>query len=211
MNETMNRATRRAAGMKKPSIKITNRIDVVPMEHIESFWKYEIASEGKWASDVPVMVLQPEIDRGPADRIWFDRTLERLWETRRRKGTIPMVIGGAHQMAIDVGLVDIVVFFQMPGGVVPSQEEHFDQMLIENLRHVELACSGAFHDQMILATAFHRFHSNGSRLFHYHNVIFGLRQEIRDGMDLLGPLDMDPLVKALAKGGPLNIIGRIRQ
>jgi hypothetical protein len=29
-------------------------------------------------------------------------------------------------------------------------------------------------------------------IFHFHNLIFGLRQEARGDMDILGPLDIDP-------------------
>jgi hypothetical protein len=208
MNEVMNRAARRAAGIKKPMIKVTNRIAVVPMEHIETYWAHEIASEGKWASNVPVIIIQPAIDRGRAESHWFDRTLERMWETRRRKGTLPITIGGN---VIDVGLVDITVFFEMPAGVLPRREEEYEYLLTENMRHFDLVCSGAFNDQMILATVLHSYHSNGSRLIHCHNLIFGLRQEVRGDVDILGPLDMEPLLKTLAEDGPLNVIGGVRQ
>ena len=32
---------------------------------------------------------------------------------------------------------------------------------------------------MIIAVAPHIYHSNGTYLYHYHNLIFGLRQEVR--------------------------------
>ncbi len=79
--------------------------------------------------------------------------------------------------------------------------------MLENALHFDSVCAGAVHDQMILANAQHRFHSNGTPLFHCHNLIFGMRHEVRGDMDILGPLDMDPLLKALAKSGPLRIIG----
>ena len=50
-----------------------------------------------------------------------------------------------------------------------------------------------------------------SPLFHYHNLIFGLRQEVRGDMDILGPLDMEPLLEALSKSGPLAFIGGMKQ
>ena len=83
--------------------------------------------------------------------------------------------------------------------------------MAENFRHFDAVCAGALHDQMIIASVPHVFHSNGSVLFHYHNLIFGLRQEVRGDMDILGPLDMDPLLKALSRSGPIGIIGGMKQ
>lgn len=50
MAEEMNRAAHRAAGLVRVNVKVTNRTDVVPMEHVETFFRYEIASEGKWSA-----------------------------------------------------------------------------------------------------------------------------------------------------------------
>jgi hypothetical protein len=208
----MNRAARRAAGMKKSGISVRNRVAVVPMEHTESYLTHEILNEGRWASDKHLIILQPPIDRGRADADWVATTLERMWETRRRKGTLPMkvAIGNGEDVEIDVGLIDVTVFFQMPPGVpaaIPAREEDWDLTLTENLRHLDSVCAGALHDQMILATTPHRFHSDGSPLLHYHNLILGMRQEVRGDMDMLGPLDMEPLLKALGKSGPVSVIG----
>ena len=69
MAEVMNRAARRAAaaGKTQPIIRVTNRVDVVPMEHVETFFKYEIASEGRWRSDVPLIIIRPDHEAGEAD------------------------------------------------------------------------------------------------------------------------------------------------
>jgi hypothetical protein len=40
----------------------------------------------------------------------------------------------------------------------------------ENFRHFDSVCAGALHDQMIIATVLHLFHSNGSPLLHDHNL-----------------------------------------
>jgi hypothetical protein len=221
MADVMNRAARRAAGIHKagkeePTITVTDRVDVVPMDHVETFFRYEIASEGKWRSDVPVIILRPDHDKGLADSSWFPKTLDRMREARRRKGTIPtkINIGEGRAIEIDVGLVDVTVFFQiMPGNklVDPRTPEESDKLFHENLIHLDKVCGDSLHDQMIIAIAQHLYHSNGSLLFHYHNVIFGLRQEARGDMDILGPLDMDPLLKALSRSGPLNVIGGMKQ
>ncbi len=153
MAEVLNRAARRAAGMHKaaPTIRVSNRIDVVPMEHIETFYRYEIASEGKWRSDVPVIIIRPDRDKGEADADWFPDTLTCMREARQRKGRETASVCG---MEIDVGLVDIIVFFQiMPGcGVVrPRTQEESDKLLRENLVHVDKLCGDALHDQMVIA------------------------------------------------------------
>jgi hypothetical protein len=221
MAEVMNRAARRAAGMgrtgkAKVTVKVSNRIDVVPMEHVETYFRHEIASEGKWASGRVPMIIRPTVDAGRTDGNWFPMTLERMRETRRRKGTLPVSIGqdGGSDMQIDVGLVDVIVFFEMPPDIPPSlptTREEFDMAFTENFRRFDSVCAGALHDQMIVASVPHFFHSNGSPLFHYHNLIFGLRQEVRGDMDILGPLDMEPFLKALSKSGPLSFIGGMKQ
>jgi hypothetical protein len=213
MADMMNRAARRAARMHKaaPIIRVSNRIDVVPMEHVESFYQYEIAREGKWRSDVPLIIIRPDHEKGEADDAWFPRTLARMREARQRKGSQTLSLSGTE---VDVGLVDIAVFFQlMPGNgfVRPRTREESDKLLRENLVHVDKICGDAIHDQMIIAIAPHIYHSNGTLLYHYHNLIFGLRQEVRGEMDLLAPLDMDPLLKTLSKSGPLSVIGGTRQ
>ena len=215
MAEVMNRAARRAAGFRKVAVPVRNQIHVVPMEHVESYFTHEIASEGKWRSNATILIIQPKEDAGKAPSDWFTRTLERMRESRVRKGTIPLTIDvGGVATEIDIGLVDIVVFFQIPPGNVPallksnSEPERFFQ---ENLRHVDLLCKGTLHDQMIMAASPHFYRSDGSILFHCHNVIFGLRQEIRGDIDILAPLDFDPLLKALAKTGPLRVLGGMKQ
>ena len=222
MTEVMNRAARRAAGMAKAvkpsgSVRVSNRVDVVPMEHIETYYAHEIIREGKWGSNRKPIIVRPHEDVAKmADSHWFSKTLDRMRQTRRRKGTLPTTVdlGGGETLMLDVGLVDVTVFFQMPPGQPPllprTQEEH-SKAMAENFRHFDAVCAGALHDQMIIASVPHVFHSNGSVLFHYHNLIFGLRQEVRGDMDILGPLDMDPLLKALSRSGPLSIIGGMKQ
>jgi hypothetical protein len=208
------RNNRRAAATGRPTVRVSNRIDVIPMEYVESYYAHEIASEGKWAANVSVVIIQPEIDRGKADSGWFHKTLSRMREARRRRGTIPVRIGPeeAGNTELDVGLVDVTVFFEMPDSMsgLPGSRDELDRLLTENLQHFDSVCAGALHDQMVIAIAPHRFHSNGSHLFHYHNLILGLRQEVRGGMDILGPLDMDPLLKTLSRTGPLRIIGGMK-
>ena len=59
----MPHAGRRALARLQPTIRVTNRVDVVPMEHVQTFFNYEIAREGKWRDDVPVIIM-PSRTRG---------------------------------------------------------------------------------------------------------------------------------------------------
>lgn len=66
MAEVRNRATLRAAGLGKerPTLLVTDRASVVPMEHVESYYNDEIAREGRWRGGVPLVILRPKADRG---------------------------------------------------------------------------------------------------------------------------------------------------
>jgi len=213
MAEMMNRAARRAAGKDKaePIIQVTHRVDVVPMEHMQTFFKYEIAREGKWRNDVPLLILRPTHDAGLADSGWFPKTLVRMREVRQRKDAVPLSIDG---MEIDIGLIDIIVFFEiMPGNkrVHPGTPEDIDTLLDENFTYLDKVCGDTVYDQMIIALAPHFCHSDGSYLCHYHNLIFNLRQEARGEFDALGVLDLEPLLNALSRSGGLHVIEGVKQ
>jgi hypothetical protein len=216
MAEVMNRAARRAAGIRKASVRVYTHIDVVPMEHVETYFTYEIASEGKWRSNVPLIIIRPPVDSGHMPEGWFQRTLDRMHETRARKGTQPatMKIGGVR-FELDVGLVDVVVFFQTAAAdlaLLRNTPGEMERIMKENFRQFDQLCQGDLHDQMIIVSAIHRYQTDGTALFHIHNLIFGLRQEVRGDMDILEPLDMNPLLKTLTeRGGPMNLIGGVKQ
>lgn len=212
MNRAARRRAERQAGKTKITVRVRNQVAIVPMQHVETYFSHKIAREGQWAGDRELILIRPAVDVGRVDGDWFPRTLERMRETRQRKGTIPIkieIVGGAD-LEVDVGLIDISVFFEMPPGIPPSlptTRAEFDKSFTENFRHFDSVCAGGLDDQMIVGTAMHRFHSDGSPLLHYHNLIFGLRQEVRGDLDILGPLDMDPLLQKLAKSGPLSVVG----
>jgi hypothetical protein len=220
MAKVMNRAARRAAGKGRayePQIKVqvSNRIAVVPMAHVETYVEHEILREGSWGSRRRLIILRPPEDVGLASGDWWPTQLERMRETRRRKGTLPIEVdlGAGQVLELDVGLVDVTVSFDMPPCLpaMPATRDDYDRTLTENLHHFDAVCAGALHDQMIVATVPHVFRPDGSRLLHYHNLIFGLRQEVRGDLDILGPLDLEPLLKALAQTGPLSIMGGMKQ
>jgi hypothetical protein len=218
MGEARRRAAQHAAGTNPPAgkLKVSNRIDVVPMDTVESYLKHEIVSEGRWRSGVPLVIVRPAADRGLADSQWLPEMVTHMRETRRRYGPIPFTLGLGETGGIDldIGLIDIIVFFEYSGSkafVRPETQAESDRLLHENLRHIDMLCADALHDQMVIAIAPHVYHSNGSLLYHYHNLIFGLRHEARGDMDVFGTLDLEPLMKKLSASGPLRIVGGMRQ
>ncbi len=117
---------------------------------------------------------------------------------------------------IDVGLLDVIVSFRiMPGNklVLSSTEEERNKLrFVKTLSTLTSVCGDALHDQMIMAMAIpHIYRSDGELLFHIHNLIFGLRQEVRGDMDILGPLDLEPVMKVLSRSGGLDFIGGVKR
>ena len=114
------------------------------MEHVETYFTYEIASEGQWRSNVPLIILRPPEDSGKVPDGWFARTLDRMRETRARKGTLPITMkAGGIATEIDVGLVDIVVFFQMAADNIPilrNSPGEAERVMQENFRQFEHLC-----------------------------------------------------------------------
>jgi regulator of sirC expression with transglutaminase-like and TPR domain len=210
MDEVITLAARQVAG-EPEDVEVSHRITVVPMKHIDAYLQHEIINEGKWATGRQPIILYPAKDTGLADNRWLSTTIERMHEARRRLGTPPSTIptGEGDAITIDIGLVDVTVFFQMPLGRPPClpPKAQYKKAFEENYRHFLAFCGGTLHDQMIIAACMHVFHADGWPLLHYHNLIFGLRQNVRGDMNiLLSPLDLDPLLKVLAKSGPLSII-----
>jgi regulator of sirC expression with transglutaminase-like and TPR domain len=222
MVEVMNWAAQQKASKHKAdnspvAVHVSHRTTVVPMDHVENYLQHEFINEGKWAAGGQPIIIQLPADSKMADNRWLTTTLEKMRETRRRIGTLPTMIQTSEGEAIpvDVGLLDITVFFQMPLGLppgLPSAKDQYEAAFQHNLRCFRAICVGALHDRMILAACMHVFHADGWPLLHFHNLIFGLQQEIRGDMNiLLAPLDMNPTLKALSKTGPVSIIGRRHQ
>jgi hypothetical protein len=77
--------------------------------------------------------------------------------------------GKDKDVQIDVGLVDITVFFHVPPGIsptLPTTPEERHRACEENFRHFDSVCSGGLHDQMIIASVAHLFDSDGTPSFH---------------------------------------------
>lgn len=85
MAEMMNHPARQAARTTTVTVRVHNQVAVVPIEHAETYYAHEIASEGPWSSGHVPIIIRPTVDAGQAKDHWFSMTLERMRETRRRK------------------------------------------------------------------------------------------------------------------------------
>jgi hypothetical protein len=116
MVEVMNRAARRAARKAQPAIE--TGIYIVPLEFTEAYYHAQVAQEGMWNPDPPVIVTRPKEEFGRADEVWLQRTLAQMRRVRE-PGTNRYVFPGESGRAdtdIDIGLIDLQVYFNGRAG-----------------------------------------------------------------------------------------------
>jgi hypothetical protein len=175
---------------------------VVPLAVTRSYFRTEIASEGFHRSGCVPLVLCPRAEVGEATPEWVENLFAEMDEVRQTGSPAPVSIPelGAEGRDIDVGLVDIPITFEGPLPLVASNlERRHSEFLDTNLRYLDGLFSGALHDQMILVNVLHAVRPDGTPSLHYHNLVFGLRKEIREDRTLIGPLDLGPLLGALGR------------
>jgi hypothetical protein len=204
MAEVMNRAARRAA--KAAGSPVETGIYIVPMEHVEEYYYTQIAREGIWNDDPPVIVHRPVKQRQMfrADDAWLRHTLSQMREVRKGgtyRYVFPSEREGGQELDIDIGLIDVEVYFPAYAG-----RRSGSPMTDENFREADRLCGRQLHAQMVMATAVHQFRPDGSYTLHYHNLIFALRKQVEPD-EHIGTLDLLPLVKALGAGRKVNIVG----
>ena len=200
MTEVMNRTVRRAARPKGDDIE--TGIYVVPMELVEWYYRTQIASEGFWNPDPPVIVMRPVKAMHRADDAWFAETLAQMREVRE-PGTNRYVFPAEEdrpEIDIDIGLIDVQFYFNAYRGV-----RRGSPLTDANFRRLHRLCGGRLNTQMVMATAVHHYRPDGSATLHYHNLIFALRKQIEPD-EHVGVIDLLPLVKALGDGRTLHII-----
>jgi hypothetical protein len=184
---------------------------VVPFSFIRYYLSHEILAEAYYRSDCQPIVLFPRVEAGTASKEWFDTLLDAMDELHRRHprekletpGVSPVDGGG-----VDIGLIDIPVTFRGPLGLVATHlKRHPMKFFEENLGYIDALFDGTFHDQMTLVSTLHVFKPDGERQIHYHNLVFGVRREFRDGRELVGPLDLKPMLHALTSELRLGVVG----
>jgi hypothetical protein len=206
MTEVMNRAARRAAKADRPRAarpSIETGIYVVPMHLVEGYYYTQIAREGIWNDDPPVIVHRPAEQMFRADDAWFRHTLSQM-QAVRRPGTnryvFPPEPDRNHEIDIDIGLIDVQIYFNAYAG-----RRGGSPLTDQNFQEADRLCGRQLHTQMVMATAVHWYRPDGSRTLHYHNLIFALRKQI-DPDEHIGVIDLLPLIKTLGDGRPMKII-----
>jgi hypothetical protein len=210
MTAVMERPAGRPAEADEPEIE--TGIFVVPMELVGQYYATQIASEGPWHDDPPILVTGPP--PGPpgafrADDAWFRHTLAQMRQVRR-PGTKRYVFPREHdrdfEIDIDVGLIDVQLYFEASpaGRFARSMDERHQQYTRNHARFVRL-CGGQLHNQMVIATAVHQYRPDGSYAPHFHNVIFALRKQMEPD-EHIGILELLPVIKALGDGRTMNIM-----
>ena len=187
----------------------SSRVYVVPYAAARTYFHAEIENEGSHRSGCVPLVLFPRSEAGEASKAWVDGIFAAMGEVRERHPHEALTLSSlSHNGAgVDVGLVDIPVTFRGPLDLVASNLEHRpDEFLGENLRHVEGLFAGMFHDQMTLVTVLHAVRPDGTPEFHYHNLVFGVRREVRGERTLVGPLDVKLLLDTLGRRLWLGVV-----
>lgn len=165
---------------KKQKIEVfSSSVIVVPFNKSISFFSQEIASEGNLRDNVPVMFLFPDSYRGEATPESIREIFASLQKIRERQLPNTINFEGNH---VDVGLIDIQVFFTGDESVIKSQlKDNVNSFLQANLTHLDLTLGENYREYMSTVTeqnfmvaALHFFAPNGTFQLKYHNVIFNL-------------------------------------
>lgn len=214
MTEVMNRADRRAAKAGRPRPKSTPPLEagvyIIPMELTEHYYQSQIAREGIWRDDPPVIVHRPAEQMFRADDAWFYHTLSQMREVRRpgtNRCVFPPEGDRDHEIDIDIGLIDVQIYFnasvkRLDGSL--DMGEVYRQYNV-NLREFGRLCGRQLTTQMVLAAAVHLYRPDRSHSLYYHNLIFGIRKQVEPD-EHIGLLELLPLVKALGDNRTLKII-----
>ena len=194
-------------------VSMTSIVTLVPMEHTQSYFTNEIASEGRWRSGVPIIVILPGNDAGThTGPHWFNDLYSQMWRVREREA--PPLFKLRNGTDIDIGIVDIQIALHVPDGMegmIPHliESETFSH---ENFDFLDYVTAKKIHNRMVFASAFHNYHSSGSFHYHFHNLIFGMRKEIRetDEKESIGTIDLIPMLDALNEHHDQNVISGLK-
>ena len=188
-------------------VSLTSIVTLVPMQHVRSYFTDEIASEGRWRSGVPIIVILPSgnSDR-PAPAEWVPGIYAQMRQVRKREA--PPLYRLRNGSQIDIGIIDIQIELHCPDeGMIPHLIES-GTFADENFAFLDYVTGERIHNAMVVATAFHNYHSAGTKRYHFHNLIFGLRKKAGegDGAECVGPMDLLPLIDALNEHHDQNVV-----
>ena len=189
---------------------ISSSILVVPFNKSRIFFLQEIAAEGNLRNDVPLTFLFPESLRGEATPEAVKEIFALMQKIRTYQ--LPNTIKFENGNYVDVGLIDIQVFFQGDESEIKYQlEVNANSFLQGNLKQIDLTLGEnclkyitAMNEQIFMLLALHYFAANGTFQLKYHNVIFNLAKNGNE----LKYLDIHWLLSELVqKGKTISLIG----
>jgi hypothetical protein len=181
-------------------VTMTSTVSLVPMEYTRSYWEHEIASEGQWRRDVPIIVILPNADAGRrTGPHWFNDIHEQMRRVRKREAAPIFKLRNGKE--IDIGIVDVSIALHVPrgmDGMIPHLIES-GTFTEENFDFFDHITAGTVHNTMVFASVFHNYHSNGDRYYHFHNLILGMQKSVRasDKKESISPIDLMPMLDAL--------------
>lgn len=195
---------------KKQKIEvISSSVIVVPFNKSISFFSQEIASEGNLRDNVPLMFLFPDSRRGEATPESIREIFADLQKIRERQLPNTINFEGTY---VDVGLIDIQVFFIGDESVIKSQlKDNANSLIQANLLQIDLTLGKNYKEYMSTVTeqnfmisALHYLAPDGTFQLKYHNVIFNL---LKNGSKLKY-LNIHLLLSELArKGKTISLVG----
>ena len=196
-----------------PASPIETGIYIIPMELTEQYYLTQIANEGIWNLDPPILVHRPETQMFRADDAWFRHILSQMREVRKpgaHRCVFPPEGDRHHALDIDISLIDVQVYFDDYTKLRanrPETDEDYKHYNL-NLRWVDRLCGKQLHTQMVMAAAVHHYRPNGLFALHFHNLIFGIRKQVEPD-EHIGVINLLPVVKALGDGRTINIIAEL--
>lgn len=153
---------------------------------------------------------QAAASRGEATQGEIRNILGDMQKVRERQ--LPPAINFGDNNYVDIGLIDIPVFFNGDETEIKYLlEVNANEVLQENLKQLELVLGDAFKEymatsseQITMIIAPHMFAPDGTFQLKYHNVIFNL---YKNGSNLKY-IDIHSLLSGLAqKGKTISLIG----
>ncbi|PSB43740.1 hypothetical protein C7B80_23090 [Cyanosarcina cf. burmensis CCALA 770] len=190
---------------------VSSNILVVPFPIIHSFFSQEIAAEGSYRGDVPLMFLFPNSKRGEATPEAIQELFADLQKVRERQP--PTIVDFAETgIYVDVGLIDIPVFFQGDESDIFYLMKTNGQVFFqENLKQLDLVLGekclkymSTRSERIVTIMALQCYAPDRTFQLKYHNVIFNLT---KNGSEL-SYLNVRLFLSELARDGRiLSLVG----
>src|SRR5262249_30811330 len=130
---------------KVPHIGVQcGHVTVVPYHLMQSYFHWEIESEGSHRSDCKPVVLFPRSEAGEATKEWVERIFSDCAFAREHgRKTVRFPQLAVADDSIDIGLLDIPVTFKGDLDTIVANMRHRPREFLEQNLQVEINCSPA--------------------------------------------------------------------